>query len=80
MAGPLRGAVGELPDDQRDRGAEELRALLYAPAAPRVSAGDAGPSVGGDLHVRAEHGSIAAAVIHGGAHLSPPPPPAPSQG
>ncbi|MDX3534175.1 hypothetical protein PV721_07310 [Streptomyces sp. MB09-01] len=76
----FEGLLESLPDDQRDRAAEELRALLDAPAAPGVSAGDAGLAVGGDLHVRADHGSIAAAVIHGGAHLSPPPPPAPSQG
>ncbi|MFZ3473747.1 hypothetical protein ACODT3_07460 [Streptomyces sp. 4.24] len=69
-----------LPDDQRDRAAEELRALLDAHAAPGVSAGDAGLAVGGDVHVRADHGSIAAAVINGGAHLSPPPSPAPRQG
>lgn len=76
----FEGLLEMLPDDQRDRAAEELRALLGAAAAPGVSAGDSGLAVGGDLHIRADHGSIAAAVIHGGAHLSPPPPPAPSQG
>ncbi|MBT2467312.1 hypothetical protein J7E97_05370 [Streptomyces sp. ISL-66] len=68
-----------LPDDQRDRAAEELRALLDSHATG-VSAGAAGLAVGGDVHVRADHGSIAAAVINGGAQLSPPPPPAPRQG
>ncbi|MCX4527419.1 MULTISPECIES: hypothetical protein [unclassified Streptomyces] len=76
----FEGLLENLPDDERERAAEELRALLDTHAAPGVSAGDSGFAVGGDVHVRADHGSIAAAVIHGGAHLSPPPPPAPSQG
>lgn len=76
----FEGLLELLPDEERDRAAGELRTLLAAPGAPGVSAGDAGLAVGGDLHVRADHGSIAAAVIHGGAHLSPPSPPAPSQG
>ncbi|MGW6709202.1 hypothetical protein ACWGDE_30540 [Streptomyces sp. NPDC054956] len=69
-----------LPEDLRERAAEELRALLDAHAAPGVSAGAAGLAVGGDVHVRADHGSIAAAVINGGVQLSPPPSPAPRQG
>jgi hypothetical protein len=69
-----------LAEHERTRAAEELRGLLDAHAASGPSAGDGGLAVGGDVHIRAEGGSIAAGVIHGGAHIGPPPPPVPSQG
>ncbi|MEU5302670.1 hypothetical protein AB0G88_18120 [Streptomyces noursei] len=76
----LESLLESLGDDERHRAAEELRALLASHADSAVSAGAGGLAVGGDVHIKADSGSIAAAVIHGGAHISPPPPPAPSQG
>ncbi|WP_101257267.1 hypothetical protein [Streptomyces barkulensis] len=69
-----------LPDTERDRAAGELRDLLADPPAPGVSAGAGGQAVGGDLHVRAEGGSVAAGVIHGGVQMGHPPQPDPSRG
>ncbi|WP_327254405.1 hypothetical protein [Streptomyces sp. NBC_01244] len=70
-----------LDDAGRTDAAAGLRALLEDTAeAGRVSAGAGGVAAGGDIRVSAEGGSIAAAVLHGGAHIGPPPVPDPSQG
>ncbi|MFE9563677.1 hypothetical protein ACFYM0_21490 [Streptomyces sp. NPDC006487] len=71
-----------LDDDvERERAATELRALLEdTPDARGVSAGTGAVAAGRDVSVKAEGGSIAAAVLHGGAHIGPPPVPDPSQG
>jgi hypothetical protein len=72
----------DLSEDEREQAAEALRTLLreQAPAAGGVSAGAGGLAVGGNLHITAEGGSVAAGVIHGGVHLGPPPGPDPSKG
>ncbi|MFF1902749.1 hypothetical protein [Kitasatospora sp. NPDC058218] len=71
----------DLPDSEREAAADALRVLLQeAAAAPGVSAGSGGLAVGGDLNISAEGGSIAAGVIHGGAHVGHPPVPDPNQG
>ncbi|MGW2917826.1 hypothetical protein ACWDBF_08175 [Streptomyces angustmyceticus] len=76
----FEGLLESLSGDERADAAEELRSLLEARPTSRPSAGDGGLAVGGDVHLKADHGSVAAGVIHGGAHIGPPPPPAPSQG
>ncbi|MFD9515527.1 hypothetical protein [Streptomyces mirabilis] len=70
-----------LDEAERDRAADELRSLLtqHAPGGG-ASAGPGGLAVGGNADIRAEGGSIAAGVIHGGAHIGNPPLPDPSQG
>ncbi len=69
-----------LPDDEREQAAEGLRALLKERGSSGVSAGSGGLAVGGDVHISAGSGSIAAGVIHGGAHIGPPPVPGPPLG
>ncbi|MCX5123283.1 hypothetical protein [Streptomyces sp. NBC_00347] len=70
-----------LDEAGRNDAAAGLRALLDDTAAARaVSAGTGGVAAGRDVTVKAEGGSIAAAVLHGGAHIGPPPVPDPSQG
>lgn len=66
---------------ERAQAADELRDLL-AEHAPRggASAGPGGLAVGGNVDIHAEQGSIAAGVLHGGAHIAHPPAPDPSQG
>ncbi|MGV9232451.1 hypothetical protein ACWDP9_24210 [Streptomyces nigra] len=70
-----------MDDTERAQAAEELRALLRQQGSPGgVSAGPGGLAVGGDVGIRAEGGSVAAGVIHGGAHIGHPQVPDPSQG
>jgi hypothetical protein len=70
-----------LDDEQRERAATELRALLtrHTPQSG-PSAGQGGIAAGGDVNITAEQGSIAAGVLHGGATIGPPARPDPSQG
>lgn len=75
----MEDLLEDLPDDRRAQAAEDLRAIL-AQHQGAVSAGTGGVAVGSDMNIHAEGGSIAASVIHGGAHISPPPTPDPSQG
>ncbi|RKN72742.1 hypothetical protein D7231_14850 [Streptomyces klenkii] len=64
----------------REQVATELRALLVEQGATAAaSAGPGGVAAGRAVNIRAD-GGIAAAVIHGGAHLGTPRPPGPSQG
>ncbi|MFJ3905764.1 hypothetical protein [Streptomyces sp. NPDC090025] len=67
---------------QRERAAEELRALLGGtpPGGSGTSSGDGGLSAGGDITFHSMPGSIAAGVINGGAVINPPPPPERTQG
>ncbi|MFD8882897.1 hypothetical protein ACFV0H_10265 [Streptomyces erythrochromogenes] len=73
------GAVLEnLDEEERDEAADRLRALLtdHTPDV-RVTAASGGLAAGGNVDIRAEHGSIAAGVIDGGASVGPPPTPDP---
>ncbi|MDX3536847.1 hypothetical protein PV721_21210 [Streptomyces sp. MB09-01] len=70
-----------LDDTEREEAAAELRALLEESArAGGAAAGVGAVAAGRDLSVKAEGGSIAAAVVQGGAHIGHPPMPDPSQG
>lgn len=77
----IEATLESLDATERDQAADELRALL-AQHTPHggVSAGQGGLAVGGNVDIRAEGGSIAAGVIHGGAQIGRPPAPDPSQG
>ncbi|OEJ28976.1 hypothetical protein AS594_35720 [Streptomyces agglomeratus] len=70
-----------LDQDMCEQAAARLRALLaeYTPAGG-TSAGPGGLAVGGNVDIRADRGSVATGVLHGGAHIGPPPAPDPSQG
>ncbi|MEV8099273.1 hypothetical protein [Kitasatospora sp. NPDC085879] len=51
----------DLPEDERERAGAALRELLAASAAKaQVSAGDGGTAVGGNVHISAQEGSVAA--------------------
>ncbi|MFF4137968.1 hypothetical protein ACFY1B_42290 [Streptomyces mirabilis] len=77
----IEAVLESLSESERDQAADQLRGLLaqHAPQGP-VTAGQGGLAVGGNIDIRADGGSIAAGVIHGGAHTGPPPLPDPSQG
>ncbi len=77
----IEARLENLQSTERDEAADQLRALLAQHAAPgHVSAGPNGLAAGGNVDIRANSGSIAAGVIHGGAHLGIPSTPDPSQG
>lgn len=67
-------ALEQLKAAERERAAEELRALLTTHAPP------GGLAVGGDATFHAEGGSVAAGIINGGVHMGPPSRPDPAQG
>ncbi|WP_369270688.1 hypothetical protein AB5J55_12180 [Streptomyces sp. R11] len=70
-----------LDEEQRERAATELRTLLaHQDPQGGVSAREGGVAAGRDVNVKAEQGSIAAAVVHGGANIGTPTQPDPSQG
>ncbi|WP_030273717.1 hypothetical protein [Streptomyces sp. NRRL B-24484] len=77
----IEAALENLAGPERDQAAEQLRDLL-AQHAPQggVLAAPGGIAVGGNMEVHAEKGSIAAGVLYGGAHLTNPQMPDPSQG
>ncbi|MER8002627.1 hypothetical protein [Streptomyces sp. NPDC095613] len=77
----IEAALESLNEGERDQAGDHLRGLL-AQHAPQgaVAAGRGGLAVGGNVDIRADGGSIAAGVIHGGAHIGTPPVPDPSQG
>ncbi|MGW7724996.1 hypothetical protein ACWGJ6_16780 [Streptomyces canus] len=77
----IEAALESLSEGERDQAASRLRALLaqHAPQST-ATAGPGGLAVGGDVDIRADGGSIAAGVIHGGAHIDTPREPDPSQG
>ncbi|WP_030243876.1 hypothetical protein [Streptomyces sp. NRRL S-350] len=71
----------DLPEGERERAGEALRELLAESAAQaQVSAGDGGMAVGGNVHISAQEGSVAAGVIHGGVQIGHPQVPDPSKG
>ncbi|MEV7996885.1 hypothetical protein AB0O67_34895 [Streptomyces sp. NPDC086077] len=68
-----------LDGPDRDEAAHDLRRLLAEePTAPKIHSGD--QHVQGDIRVHAEQGSLAAALINGNVHFSPPPPPVRPEG
>ncbi|MFC8851517.1 hypothetical protein ACFT5D_00415 [Streptomyces sp. NPDC057144] len=77
----IEAMLENLDDTERAQAAEELRTLLaqHTPQGGAL-AGQGGLAVGGNVDIRAEQGSIAAGVIHGGAHIGRPPAPDPTQG
>jgi hypothetical protein len=77
----IEAVLESLSEVERDQAADQLRGLL-AQHAPQgaATAGTGGLAVGGNMDIRAAGGSIAAGVIHGGAHIGTPPVPDPSQG
>lgn len=77
----IEALLENLGKSDRAQAARELRALLAQHTLQRgVSAGSCGLATGGDVDIRAEDGSIAAGVIHGGARIGPPTAPDPSEG
>lgn len=79
--GRFEAALESLTKDERGPAADQLRAMLVQyPPQSGTSAGPAGLAIGGNMDVYAEGGSIAAGVIHGGAHVGNPSTPAPFQG
>lgn len=76
----FEGLLEGLAQDERDRAVAELQSLLDAERASGAVVGDGGLAAGRDLNVSADNSSVAAGVINGGVHLSPPPPPVSSQG
>ncbi|WP_327110894.1 hypothetical protein OG206_00210 [Streptomyces sp. NBC_01341] len=77
----IEAVLEGLNEAERNQAADQLRQLLtvYVPRGG-VSAGPGGLTAGGDVTIRAEGGSVAAGVIHGGAHTGHPSAPDPSQG
>ncbi|MFC9916668.1 hypothetical protein [Streptomyces sp. NPDC127197] len=70
-----------LEDEEREQAAAELGALLRQHTSQGgVSAGQGGIAAGRDVNLKAEHGSIVAGVLHGGATIGTPTQPDPSQG
>jgi hypothetical protein len=80
----IESLLESLERDERERAAAQLQALLDKHAVLRggVSVEGGGLAAHGDVNVRAhaEHDSIAAGVIYGGARIDRPPKPDPSQG
>ncbi|MFE5595752.1 hypothetical protein [Streptomyces sp. NPDC056549] len=77
--GRIEALLESLEDIERARVADELRTLLAQQTSHRsVSAGQSGLAIGGDLNVRADHGS-AAAVSMGNVTLGNPSRPGPHQ-
>lgn len=79
----IEALLEALDDDERVRLADQLRALLDEQAGNPgtwASAGAGGLAAGGGVNVRADQSSIAAGIIHGGAHIGPPPAPVPPEG
>ncbi|GCB52011.1 hypothetical protein [Streptomyces sp. NL15-2K] len=77
--GRIEALLESLEDIERARVVDELRTLLAQQTSHRsVSAGQSGLAVGGDVHVRADHGS-AAAVSMGNVTLGNPSQPGPHQ-
>ncbi|MFJ9944446.1 hypothetical protein [Streptomyces erythrochromogenes] len=76
----IEAVLENLDEGERGEAAERLRTLLtdHSPDV-RVTASSRGPAAGGNMDIRAEHGSIAAGVIDGGAYVGPPPTPDPPE-
>lgn len=78
----IENMLESLNDREREKAAASLRSLLAqaVPGSLQISAAAGGVAAGGDITPTADHGSIAAAVIEGGAQIGPPPPANPSRG
>lgn len=77
--GRIEALLESLEDIERARVTDELRTWLAQQTSHRgVSAGQSGLAVGGDVHVRADHGS-AAAVTMGNVTMGNPSQPGPHQ-
>ena len=77
----IEALLENLDESERDQAADELRSLLTQHAIQiSVSADQRGLAAGGNVDIRADGGSIAAGVIHGGARIDVPTRPDPSQG
>lgn len=73
--------LDELPEREREEAATDLRGLVELVSRQgSVTTGDGGLAVGGNVSIRADHGSAAAGVINGGVHLGTPYQPGPAQG
>ncbi|WP_055699800.1 hypothetical protein [Streptomyces silaceus] len=72
-------AFADLGEQERGQAAEALRALLREHTAPGGVVAGEGQSVGGNVHIRADHGS-AAALRMGDVTFGNPPQPGPPQG
>ncbi|MGW7252677.1 hypothetical protein [Streptomyces sp. NPDC054834] len=81
-----RGRFADLLEDlgeaERHRVATEMRTLFsaYVAAAPGAVSGQGGAAAHRDVNIKADHGSVAAAVVHGGVQLGNPRLPDPPQG
>lgn len=72
-----------LAPDEREKAAEQLRELVdlaQGQGQGNVSATTGGMAVRGDVDIRAEGGSVAAGVVHGGVSIGNPRQPGPDQG
>ncbi|MEU2628992.1 hypothetical protein, partial [Kitasatospora sp. NPDC007106] len=78
----IENMLESLDDQEREKAAASLRALLARalPDSPTVSAAAGGVAAGGDITATADHGSIAAAVIEGGAQIGTSAPASPTRG
>jgi hypothetical protein len=76
----VEGLLESLEQAEREQAATQLRGILdeQAKVSPSVSAGPGGLAAGGKVVIRADGGSIAGGVIHGGASIGNPRQPAPS--
>ncbi|WP_237773365.1 hypothetical protein [Streptomyces luteocolor] len=72
-------AFADLGEQERGQAAEALRALLREHTAPGGVVAGEGQSVGGNVHIRADHGSAAAPRM-GDVTFGNPPQPGPPQG
>lgn len=77
----IENVLESLDDQERERAATSLRSLLSqaVPSSFQISAAAGGVAAGGDITTTADHGSIAAAVIEGGAQTGTPSPANPSR-
>ncbi|WRZ92635.1 hypothetical protein OHB54_28420 [Streptomyces sp. NBC_01007] len=77
----IEARLESLESAERDEAADQLSALLAQLAVPGLRpAGLSELATGGNVDIRADRGSIAAGVIHGGAHVGNPSMPDSSQG
>jgi hypothetical protein len=71
--GRIEALLESLEDIERARIVDELRTLLAQQASPRrVSAGQSGLAVGGNVRVQADHGGFAAGMVQGDVTLGNP--------
>lgn len=76
----IADVLGGLDGVEQERAVVELQRLLVPYALPHARVDGAGVVVEGDVTVRADHQSIAANTLYGGAHIGLPTTPDPSRG